>query len=268
LILALVIGSPLVGAPAAATAQSTAPPTPVVVAGQTYDAYNPAAEKLGQFYWYTCEFDAAWVVLKTFGYEVPFEDQLAIVGWDTTVQPYVQQDGATYTIYGGDIEQHFSGDYTSSFLARTTANAMRPLFERFGLSAEPVNSREEIEQSLLDGSLIWMKATVDFKPWQEATWVTPDGDSFKTVLGNDHAVVAIGFNAQGVVVRDPLGPTDTNWNRAYEYLVPWDTFLAVAEAQDFNMLAVSLKTGEDGQNIAALSAGAPVSGLPADDGDE
>jgi hypothetical protein len=52
-----------------------------------------------------------------------------------------------------------------------------------------------------------------------------------TVLGNDHAVVVMGYNDDGVVIRDVLGPTNTNWERAYEYDVPWETFLAVFEAQ-------------------------------------
>src|SRR6185503_7492925 len=51
--------------------------------GRYYDAYVPAASKEGQFYHYTCEFDAAWVVLATFGYDVGFDEQLAIVGHDT-----------------------------------------------------------------------------------------------------------------------------------------------------------------------------------------
>ena len=37
--------------------------------GRYYDAYVPAATKPGQFYQYSCEFDASWVVLATFGYD-------------------------------------------------------------------------------------------------------------------------------------------------------------------------------------------------------
>ena len=84
-----------------------------------------------------------------------------------------------------------------------------------------------------------MKATVDFLPWQAATWITPDGDEVETVFSNDHAVVAIGYNDDGVVIRDVLGPTSTNWNRPTEYEVDWDTFLAVWEAQSFDGLAVA-----------------------------
>ena len=55
--------------------------------GQDYDAYLPAALKEGQYYYYTCEFDAAWVIVKTFGHDVPFEEQLEIVGHDRSVEP-------------------------------------------------------------------------------------------------------------------------------------------------------------------------------------
>ena len=42
----------------------------------------------------------------------------------------------------------------------------------------------------------------------------------------------------GGVIRDVLGPTSTNWERPYEYEVPWDQFLACWWAQ-----------GNDGQAI-------------------
>jgi hypothetical protein len=84
-----------------------------------------------------------------------------------------------------------------------------------------------------------MKTTVDFKSWRPALWVTPEGKTFRTVLGNDHAVVVIGFNSDVVVIRDVLGPTSSNWQRPYEYEVRWDTFLQVWEAQSFDGLAVA-----------------------------
>jgi hypothetical protein len=59
------------------------------------------------------------------------------------------------------------------------------------------------------------------------------------VLGNDHAVVVMGFNAESVVIRDVLGPTSSNWQRPYEYEVDWPTFLAAWEAQEFDGLAVA-----------------------------
>ena len=243
---------------------ATAQPGPMIDPSR-YEAYNEAAQKQGQFFWYTCEFDAAWVVLRTFGFDVPLEEQLAIVGQDLSIEPYVRQTGDTFTIYGGDIGRHFSGDYTSSFLARTTAKAMVPLFEHFGLAADPLDDRDGIEAALDAGTLVWMKATVDFLPWQLATWVTPGGETYQTVLGNDHAVVAIGYNADVVVVRDPLGPTDTNWSRAYEYEVPWETFLPVAEAQDFNMLAVGPERTTPVTRIEPTGR-APESGLPDENG--
>ena len=85
-------------------------------------------------------------------------------------------------------------------------------------------TREEIEAALDQGGLVWTKATVNFLPWAETTWLTPDGKSVPTVLGNDHAVVVMGYNDDAVVIRDVLGPTNTNWERAYEYDVPWETF--------------------------------------------
>jgi uncharacterized protein YvpB len=199
--------------------------------GRVYTAYVPAATKVGQFYQYSCEFDASWVVLATFGKDVPFEEQLDVVGHDTSVEPYFKETADGFIIYGGDITSAFCGDYTSNMLARSTGTAFLPLFEHYGLEAETVKTREEIEAILDRGGLVWTKATVDFLPWAETTWLTPDGKSLPTVLGNDHAVVVMGYNDDGVVIRDVLGPTNTNWERAYEYDVPWETFLAVFEAQ-------------------------------------
>lgn len=235
-----VLGLLLAGTVAPAAAQPWPTPVPVAVDdGRAYDAYVPAATKPGQFAYYTCEFDAAWVVLKTFGHDVPLEEQLAIVTHDRSVEPYAVPTADGYVVYGGDIATAFSGDYTANFLARTTGAAMRPLFEAYGLETRAVMSRHGLEKMLRAGALVWMKATVDFQPWEPVTWVAPNGHEFPGVLGNDHAVVAIGYDADGVVIRDVLGPTDTNWERAYEYEVDWDTFLAVAEAQGFDALAVS-----------------------------
>ena len=248
---ALVVAGALAGLAArpsgSAVAATAAPPTPtpVVVNGRVYDAYIPAANKQGQFYYYTCEFDAAWVVLKTFGHDVSLEEQLEIVGIDRSVEPYVQVSNGQYYILGGDIETAFSGDYTSNFLARSSGEAIKELFEHYRLAVTDVDDREGVEEALQRGELVWMKATVDFLPWEQATWITPDGDRFKTVLGNDHAVVAIGYNEDVVVIRDVLGPTDTNWSRTYEYEVDWDTFLRVWEAQDFDGLAVGPRRSAD-----------------------
>ena len=206
--------------------------------GRVYDAYVPAALKHGQFYQYTCEFDAAWAVLATFGYDVPFEEQLEIVGHDTSIEPYYQETPSGFVIYGGDITSAFNGDYTHNLLARTTGEAMQPLFEHFGLTVRPVHTRNAIEATLDRGGLVWIKATVDFLPWQPTTWITPDGTELPTVLGNDHAVVVMGYNEDVVLIRDVLGPTDTNWGRPFEYEVPWPPFLAVWEAQGYDGLAV------------------------------
>jgi uncharacterized protein YvpB len=220
--------------PGSATAQGGV----VTPDGRVYTAYVPAATKPGQFYQYSCEFDAAWVVLSTFGQDVSFEDQLAIVGYDTSVEPYSEQTEDGFIIYGGDITSAFCGDYTSSMLARSTGTAFLPLFKHYGLGAETVKTRDEIEATLDRGGLIWTKATVDFLPWDATTWLTPSGKSVPTVYGNDHAVVVMGYNDDGVVIRDVLGPTNTNWERAYEYDVPWDTFLSVFDAQGSDGVAV------------------------------
>jgi len=237
-LLALVAGVvggwfPAVAAPAAAQT------TPITrVDPGDYDVYIPTATKEGQFYSYTCEFDAAWVVLKTFGHDVSFEEQLEIVGLDRDPEPYYVEGPEGFVIYGGDITTAFSGDYTKNLLARTTGRAMQPLFEHYGLPTVPVRTADALQAALRAGALAWMKATVDFLPWAPTTWVTPQGEELPTVLGNDHAVVVMGYNAAGPVIRDVLGPTDTNWNRLYEYDVPWDTFLAVWGAQGFDALAV------------------------------
>jgi hypothetical protein len=206
--------------------------------GRVYTAYVDAATKQGQFFQYTCEFDASWVVLATFGHDVPFAEQLEIVGHDLSIEPYYEETADGFVIYGGDVTTAFSGDYTSNMLARTTGQAMQPLFEHYDLEAYPVKTREELEAALDDGGLVWMKATVDFQPWASTIWITPDGQTLPTVLGNDHAVVAMGYNDDGVVIRDVLGPTNTNWERPYEYDVPWETFLAVFEAQNSDGIAV------------------------------
>jgi uncharacterized protein YvpB len=206
--------------------------------GRVYTAYVPAATKVGQFYQYSCEFDASWVVLATFGKDVSFEEQLDIVGYDTSLEPYFEQTADGFVIYGGDITSAFCGDYTTNMLARSTGTAFLPLFKHYGFEAETVKTREEIEATLDQGGLVWTKATVDFLPWDETTWLTPSGKSVPTVFGNDHAVVVMGYNDDGVVIRDVLGPTNTNWERAYEYDVPWETFLAVFAAQGSDGVAV------------------------------
>jgi hypothetical protein len=48
----------------------------------------------------------------------------------------------------------------------------------------------------------------------------------------------MGYNDFGPVIRDVLGPTSSNWERLYEYDVPWDTFMGVFNAQDADGIGV------------------------------
>lgn len=227
------------------TATPTLPPTatltpsPVVINGRTYDAYIPAASKEGQAYQYSCEFDAAWVILQTYGFDVDVDTIIGLMEHDTSIEPYIEETRQGFLIHGGDIRRAFSGDYTKNFLARSTGEAIRPVFEHYDLATKPVRDRAALEEALRAGELVWMKTTVDFKPWRPATWLMPDGSTHQTVLGNDHAVVVIGYNAESVVIRDVLGPTSSNWQRPYEYEVDWPTFMASWGAQDYDALAVS-----------------------------
>jgi hypothetical protein len=209
------------------------------VGDRTYTALLPAAVKEGQRFQYSCEFDAAWVILQSYGFEVTVDELIARTPQDTRVEPSIAETSEGFLIYGGDITQAFSGDYTGNFLARSTGGAFTGLFEQYGLPSTPVRTRAEVEAALLRGELIWMKTTVDFKPWRPATWVTPEGVRIPTVLGNDHAVVVMGFNDEVVVIRDVLGPTSSGPNRPLQYEVTWDTFMAAWGAQNYDALAVS-----------------------------
>jgi uncharacterized protein YvpB len=243
-------------APTTATAVPTAPPptetppptdTPLptatpglmMVNGRAYDAYIPAATKDAQAYQYSCEFDAAWVILQTYGFDVSVDELIGQTTLDISIEPYIEETAQGFIIHGGNITDAFSGDYTSNFLARSTGNAISGTFEQYGLHTQPVRDRASLEAALRDGWLVWMKTTVDFKPWRPATWLMPDGSTYQTVLGNDHAVVVMGFNAESVVIRDVLGPTSSNWQRPYEYEVDWPTFMASWGAQSYDALAVA-----------------------------
>jgi hypothetical protein len=213
--------------------------TPGLAVQKGYDAYIPAASKKHQDYHYSCEFDAAWVVFKTYGMDVSVDEQYSIMGADTSIEPRWEETKDGIFIYGGDITQHYSGDMKKNFLARSSGAAMSKVFEHFGLKVTPVHDRASVQRALLSGSLVWVKVPVDFKTWRPATWVMPDGRTYQTVLGNDHAVVIMGFNENVVVIRDVLGPTSSNWNRKYEYEVTWDKFLAAWGAQSYDGLAVA-----------------------------
>lgn len=206
-----------------------------------YTAYVPTASKTNQFAQYTCEFDASWAVMKTFGVDSTLEEQIEIMGVDRRIEPYYVENEQGVFIYGGDISRNFCGDYENNFLARSTGKAMRRVFKEFGLPVRTVRNRKEIEQSLDRNRLIWIKSTVDFKPWVPATWVADNGKEFPVVLGNDHALIVMGYDENVVVIRDVLGPTSSNWERPYEYEVWWDQFLACWAAQGDDGLAVGEK---------------------------
>jgi hypothetical protein len=216
-----------------------APPTPVVIGDRSYTVLLPAAVKESQRYQYSCEFDAGWVIFQSYGFDVSVDELINTMSHDQSVEPYIQEANGERLIYGGDIINAYSGDYTSNFLARSTGAAFAHVFAAYSLESQPVRTRAELEAALLRGELVWMKTTVDFKPWRPATWITPSGAQIKTVLGNDHAVVVMGFNAEVVVIRDVLGPTSTGPNRPLEYEVPWDTFMAAWGAQDYDAIAVA-----------------------------
>jgi hypothetical protein len=204
----------------------------------SYTAYIPAACKQGQWDHYTCEFDAAWAVMTTYGVDAPLESQIEAIGIDTTIEPYHVDTPDGVVIYGGDILRHYSGSLSDNFLARSTGRAMRKVFHAHGLKSRGVRTREQIEAALDDGRLVWIKTTVDFKDWVPATWITPQGKELQVVLGNDHAAVVMAYNADVVVIRDVLGPTSTNLERPWEYEVPWDRFLYCWAAQGSDGLAV------------------------------
>jgi hypothetical protein len=239
------VGAAMFGGTSARAAAPVVEITPPPVSDpSSYDAYVPTACKTGPFFLYTCEFDASWAIMKTFGIDAPFEEQVAAIKIDSRLEPYHEETPNGFVIHGGDISRGYSGDFTKNFLARTTSDGMRGVFKHFGLRTTHCNDRKRIEQHLKLGRLIFVKMPVDFNDWVPATWLTPEGKTFPVVLGNDHAMIVIGFNSEVVVIRDVLGPTDTNWQRPYELEVPWDRFLACWESQGFDGLSVSLPDDE------------------------
>src|SRR5688500_6700393 len=89
-------GISITGATKAQATVATATPSPnpqskVIVNGRMYDAYLPAATKSKQAYQYSCEFDAAWVILKTHGFDVSIERQAEIVGISRGREPYYKE---------------------------------------------------------------------------------------------------------------------------------------------------------------------------------
>jgi hypothetical protein len=234
---ALALGS--VAAPEQSRAQEIVENFPAPLRDPSeYIAYIPSVSKAGQFAGYTCEFDAVWVVLKTFGEELSLNDMIDIVGVDRSIEPYYVESSRGMLIYGGDISNNFCGDYEHNYLARSRTRALRPIFKEVGLPVRTVSTQKEIMQCLDRDRLIVVKGTVDFKPWTSAYWVTPRGKEYPVVLGNDHAQVIMGYNNDVVVIRDVLGPTSSNWDRPYEYEVPWQQFLACWWAQGNDAQAI------------------------------
>jgi hypothetical protein len=214
-------------------------PTPLRDPSQ-YIAYVPCASKTGPFFHYTCEFDSSWAILKTFGIDALLDEQLPLIPFDSRIEPYYEWTDSGVLIYGGDITSAYSGDYTSNFLCRTTSPVMRQVFQHYGLYTKVIGTEQRIKNHLNRGRLIWIKITVDFKDWTPATWITPEGVQLPVVLSNDHAMIVMGYDDDVVVIRDVLGPTDTNWDRQYELEVPWDRFMACWGAQGNDGLAVGL----------------------------
>src|SRR5687768_5010037 len=68
-----------------------------------YIAYVPTASKAGLFYTYSCEFDASWAILKTFGVDTTMAEQLQLLPIDCRLEPYYVWTEGGVVIYGGDI---------------------------------------------------------------------------------------------------------------------------------------------------------------------
>ena len=198
---------------------------PVIVNGRSYTAYVDSYLKQGQWDLYTCEFDVAHNIMMTFDVETTLDELISIVGFDNPFDPYVTDGPDGPIIYGGDIGRAFCGYLESNTYSKTSGGAMTRAFEAFGFAPDVATTRSDIERGLSAGKLLWMKTTVDFTDWIPTRWITPDGTSYPTVLDNDHCVGAIGYSDEAVVIHDALGPTNTNWERPYEYEVPWDLFM-------------------------------------------
>ena len=212
---------------------------PVEADGVLWNAMIQVPIKRGQDLHFTCEFDSAWSIMMAYGLDVPLEEQLDAVGFDTRLEPYWEETASGIFIYGGDINQHFCGDLDNNLVAKAKGNAMRKAFDAQGLTAEPVHNREAIQDAVSAGHPVFFKSTVDFLDWRPAVWITPEGYEYKVVFSNDHALTVIGYNEHDVVIRDPLGPTSTNAQRPFQYRVTWERFLDVFAAQENDGLAVS-----------------------------
>lgn len=226
------VAKPEYGTPVGHTASSIADQ------GWYWDAYLQMPIKEGQDFHYTCEFDSAWIILMAYGMDVRLDEQLAIVGQDVSLEPYYVENGTGFEVYGGDVNNYFCGHINENILARTRCNAMRKLFEAKGLTVTVTPDRLSIEAALLRGEPVFFKSTVDMLPWRPAIWYTNTGEEWPVVLTNDHALIVMGFNAEEVIIRDPLGPTSTNLERPWQWKTSWTRFLEVLAAQGNDAIAI------------------------------
>lgn len=239
---------------------------PVEADGAIWDALIQVPIKRGQWFQYTCEFDSAWSIMKAYGIEAPLDDQVDAVGIDNRVVPYWDESSEEVVIYGGDIGQHFSGYLDSNLMSKSSGNAMRKAFEAFDLAVSPAQDRASIETAILAGHPVFFKSTVDFLPWRQARWISPEGYEYPVVFSNDHALTVIGFNQDDVIIRDPLGPSSTNEIRPYQYRVTWDRFLDVLGAQGNDGLAVSPLNETASAIVSILSDGTGGADMVGDEG--
>jgi len=217
----------------------------VAADGWYWDAYIQLPIKEGQDFHFTCEFDSSWIILKAYGFDLTLEEQMSIVGLDNSIEPWYEETATGIDVWGGDIDEYYCGHYDTNILTRARCNAMRKVFESVGLGVTFTPERPLIEAALLRGEPVFFKSTVDFLPWRAATWHTPDGDTFPVVLTNDHALTVMGFNADEVIIRDPLGPTTTNYERPWQYRVSWQRFLEVIAAQGNDAIAIAPAPGDE-----------------------
>ena len=227
------VAKPEFGTPVGQTA-----PGPIADQGWYWDAYLQMPIKEGQDFHFTCEFDSAWIILMAYGIEVGLDEQLQIVGKDESIEPYYEEAADGFHIYGGDVHNYYCGHINENILARARCNAMRKVFEAKGLGVTLTPDRETIEAALLRGEPVFFKSTVDMMPWRPAIWHANTGEDWPVVLSNDHALVAMGFNAEDVIIRDPLGPTSTNLERPWQWKTTWTRFLEVLAAQGNDAIAI------------------------------
>lgn len=211
---------------------------PVSVQGQEWASYLQLPIKEGQDFHFTCEFDSAWISLRAYGFDVPLDEQLAIVGVDESIEPWYEETSTGFEIYGGDVHNFYCGHINENVLARARCNAMRKVFEAKGLGVTVTPDRPSIEAALLRGEPVFYKSTVDMLPWRAAIWHTPNGEAYPVVLSNDHALTVMGHNAERVIIRDPLGPTSTNEQRPWQWTCTWERFLEVLAAQGNDAIAI------------------------------